>query len=173
MLADAPGKDRQAVVDRMQDVVKLESDAARGKLVFGKSCAPCHQLDGVGHPVGQNLAALTNRSPQALLIAILDPSRQVDERFVAYVVTTTDGRTFSGIMVNESSASITLRGQEGKELIILRDEIEELKSTGKSLMPEGLERDMKPQDFADLLAYLGNAAPPPKKLAGKIGRAHV
>lgn len=166
LLADAPGKDRQAVIDRWQDAVKRDSDVSRGKAVFAKSCAPCHQLDGVGYPVGQNLAALTNRSPQALLIAILDPSRQVDERFVAYVVTTNDGRTFSGILVNESSASITLRGQEGKEMTIVRGDIEELRSTGKSLMPEGLERDLKPQDLADLLSYLGNASPPPKPLAG-------
>jgi len=157
---------REDVVRQYRDLGSLQADRERGKAVFAKSCAPCHRLDGVGFVVGQNLAALSNRSMEALLVSIFDPSRQVDERFVAYVATTVDGRSFSGILAGESSASITLRGQEGKEQTFLRSELDELRSTGKSLMPEGLEKDLPRQDVADLLAYLAESAPPPKQIPG-------
>ena len=166
LLITATAADRQAVVEGFRDLDRLTPDPQLGKKVFVKTCAPCHQLEGIGHVVGQNLAALTNKSHEALLISIFDPSRQVDERFLAYVVATVDGRTLSGILARESSTSVTLRGQEGKETTLLRTEIESMKSTGKSLMPEGLERDLKPQDVANLLAYLAQHTVPPKALDG-------
>jgi putative membrane-bound dehydrogenase-like protein len=165
-LFNASAGAREDVVRQYRDLGSLTADRVHGKAVFAKSCAPCHRLDGVGAVVGQNLAALTNRSTEALLVSIFDPSRQVDERFVAYIATTVDGRSFSGILAGESSSSITLRGQEGKEQTFVRSELDELRSTGKSLMPEGLEKDLTRQDVADLLAYLAESAPPPKQIPG-------
>jgi putative heme-binding domain-containing protein len=166
LFAGAANPDRQKVLEAHRDVAELAGDRARGKAVFAKSCANCHHLEGVGHAVGPDLAALANKSPQYLLTEILDPNRNVDSRYVDYAAVTKSGRSFTGLLASETATSITLRGQEGKEQVILRSELEELRSTGKSLMPEGLEKDLSKQDLADLITYLGAAGPPPKKFAG-------
>jgi len=58
----------------------------------------------------------------------------------------------------ETGNSITLVMQENRKQVILRNQIEEIQSTGKSMMPEGLEKETTPQDFADLISYLRSKA---------------
>lgn len=84
----------------------------------------------------------------------LDPNREVSPNFLNYVVLTDDGRTAVGIIAAENASSITLRRGEGKEETILRQNIEEITSSGQSLMPEGLEKDISPQEMADLIVFL-------------------
>src|SRR5207244_4303347 len=119
-----------------------------------KACAACHQLEGAGHAVGPDLAQVANKSSIYLLTEILDPNKNVDTRYIEYQAILKNGRTVAGLLAAETAASITLRGQEAKEEVILRSEIVELHSTGKSLMPEGLEKDLPKQAMADLIAYL-------------------
>jgi putative heme-binding domain-containing protein len=155
--------DRRKVLAAYREALTLPGDRARGKIVFAKNCAACHQLEGVGHAVGPDLAAMTNKSASYLLEEILDPNRSVDSRYVEYVAATRSGRTFTGVLAAETATSITLRGQEGKEQVLLRTELEELSSTGRSLMPEGLEKQLSRQDVADLIFYLSaGSAPAPK-----------
>jgi putative membrane-bound dehydrogenase-like protein len=146
--------DRRRVLDDYKDALALTPDRRRGKAVFAKSCSICHRLEDAGHAVGPDLQALSNKSPLYLLTEILDPNRNVDTRYLGYVAVTRSGRTFTGLLAGESATSITLRAQEGKEQALLRSELEELQSSGKSLMPEGLEKELSKQDVADLIAYL-------------------
>jgi putative membrane-bound dehydrogenase-like protein len=159
----AVSPDRRKVLATYNDAVTLTGDSVRGKAVFAKSCAVCHRLENVGHAVGPDLQALANKTPLYLLTEILDPNRNVDSRYLAYNAITRAGRTFTGILAGENSTSITLRSQEGKEQILLRAELDELQSTGKSLMPEGLEKELTKQDIADLFAYLTKPPSPPKR----------
>ncbi len=162
---------RSQVVDEHQSALNLPADKAHGREVFLKRCAACHRLDGEGYSVGADLAAVGNKSPQALLIAILDPNRAVEDRYVTYLAQLDDGRQFSGVLAAESGDSLTLRMQEGKEQVVLRKQLEALRNTGKSLMPEGLEKDVSDQDLADLIGYVsGAAAAPPKQFAGNEPR---
>ena len=135
-----------------------------GAVVFKKLCASCHRLGSEGIDVGPDLAALRDKSPEALLIAILDPNRAFEARYANFTIGTTDGRTLTGLIASESATSVTLRRQDGKEDVLLRSQIEEMTASGQSLMPEGLEKDLKPADLADLIAYLVSAAPaqPPR-----------
>jgi putative heme-binding domain-containing protein len=132
----------------------------RGTAIFEKKCAACHKLGAVGSDVGPNLAALTDRAPRSLLAAILDPSRAVEARYVSYLAVTTDGRSLTGILETETGNSITLLGEQAKRQTILRADLELLRSSGKSLMPDGLERDLSPQDLADLIAVVARAGLP-------------
>ncbi len=166
VFAGATGKDRQKVLDEYRGIADLAGDRARGKAVFAKRCATCHRLEDVGSAVGPDLASLANKTPQYLLTEILDPNRNVDTRYVEYAAVTKAGRTFTGLLAAETATSITLRGQEGKEQVLLRSELEELQGTGKSLMPEGLEKDLSRQDLADVIAYLAGNTPPPKAFPG-------
>jgi putative membrane-bound dehydrogenase-like protein len=157
---------REKVLVEYQAVATTKGDQARGKDVFTKRCSTCHKLDGVGHDVGPDLRQMANKSPAAFLIAILDPNQAVDARYIQYLAVTKDGRQHNGILASETATSITLREQEGKEKVILRTDLEALESTGKSLMPEGLEKDINKQEMADLIAYLTANAQQAKQVEG-------
>jgi hypothetical protein len=77
-----------------------------------------------------------------------------------------DGRVVNGLLAAETATGITLRGQQAKDETILRGDIETLIGTAKSLMPEGLEKEVSKQDAANLIAYLTATDPPHKKLPG-------
>jgi putative membrane-bound dehydrogenase-like protein len=161
---------RQEVLARFAPSRTLPGDPERGKTVFAKVCASCHKLGGQGHEVGPDLAALTDTSPDALLTAILDPNRDVDARYANYNAALKDGRVLTGLVASETASAITLKRQEGQSDIVLRADLEELSASGKSLMPEGLENDLKPADLADLMAYIASGADRPKALEGNEPR---
>src|SRR5207244_11856907 len=104
--------DWQKVVEEYEKLTALAGDRARGKAVFPKACAACHQLDGAGHAVGPDLAQVTSKSPLYLLTEILDPNKNVDTRYIEYQAVLKNGRTIAGVLAAETAASITLRGQE-------------------------------------------------------------
>ena len=93
-------------------------------------------------------------------MAILDPNRAFEAKYADYTVHVRDGRVLSGLIAGESANAITLRRQDGREDVLLRSEIEAVSASGRSLMPEGIEKDVTPRDLADLVAYLGAARPP-------------
>ena len=144
----------------------MNGDRERGKAVFTKRCATCHQLGGVGKAVGPELTALTDKSPQAMLVAIFDPNRAVEDKFRDYLAVTNDGRQFRGMITEETGNSIKLVGADGKEQVILRIDLEEMRSTGKSLMPEGVEKDLPAQDVADVIAFVRSISLPAKSFPG-------
>jgi putative membrane-bound dehydrogenase-like protein len=166
LFATARPEARQTVLSAYRPALSTPGDPTRGQAVFGRLCAACHKLGGLGYEIGPDLAALTDRSPEALLTAILDPNREVDARYVSYSVARKDGRVATGMIAAETASAVTLKREQGQTDQILREEIDELASAGRSLMPEGLENDLKPADLADLIAYLGPAAEPPKVVAG-------
>lgn len=162
-LAGSIDANRQAVVAKYQaELATLSADAAQGKLVYAKKCSQCHRLENAGHVVGPDLAALTSRSRDVLLTAILDPNRAVEDRYLDFQVRRADGSLANGMLAAESGASITLVAAEGKQISIPRSDVEALRSTGKSLMPEGMEKEVPPADMAHLLAYLQGFGPAPK-----------
>jgi putative membrane-bound dehydrogenase-like protein len=155
LLAGQTSADRRKVVEEYGAALELKGDAARGKATFKKTCSTCHRLENEGIEVGPDLlSALRNKSPEQLLSDILDPSREVDPRYITYLVTTKAGRTFSGMIAAETASSLTLRRAEKAEDTILRSQIDEIQATPKSVMPEGLEMQLTRQDVADLIAYL-------------------
>jgi putative membrane-bound dehydrogenase-like protein len=161
VLAGQVAPDRRKVVRAYRAALKLKADAARGKAVFKNNCATCHRLEKVGVEVGPDLlSALRNKTPEALLIDILDPSREVDPRYINYLVTTQAGRSFSGMIAAETATSIKLRRAEKAEDTILRRQIDTIRATAKSLMPEGLEKQLSKQDVADVIAYLRSVVAP-------------
>ncbi len=156
---------RGEVVEAYRAALTLPGDKERGREVFKKICAACHKLDGLGHEVGPNLAAMQNRGPEAVLVNVLDPNREVNPQFVNYVLLTDDGRSLTGMIVAETATSVTLKRAEALSDTVLRGQIEELGSTKLSLMPEGVEKQVDVQGMADLLAYVTGATSPAKPQA--------
>ena len=99
---------------------------------------------------------MRTKTPAALLVDILDPNAAIDANYFNYLVALKDGRSLSGILAAESATSITLRRADSQTDTVLRNDIEDdgIFNTNKSLMPEGLEKNLSFQDTADLLAFL-------------------
>ncbi len=146
--------DRQEVIRAYQTALAMKGESQRGAEVFAKNCLTCHQMRGRGQRVGPDLSGVRSRPKAALLVDILDPNKDVAPDYRSYLLLTTRGLTLSGMLAAETATNVTLRRAEGAEDTVLRREIEELRATGKTLMPEGLERTLTPQAFADLLEFL-------------------
>jgi len=154
LLAAASNPDRAKVVAQYVQSLPTKGDITSGKKLFVKHCAACHQLGGVGQQVGPDLASVPDKSTEGLLTAILDPNKAVEARYVNYLATTKAGVSLSGVLFAETTTSITLVVADGKKHELLRRDLEELASTGKSPMPEGFEKDVSLQEMADLLSFL-------------------
>ncbi len=146
--------DRRKVAEEYAAALKTEGDPQRGALVFERTCSKCHRIGSVGQSVGPDISDTRARAADALLYDILDPNRRVDPQFSEYVIVTTDGRLLNGLLVSETPQTITLRQAEGRESSLNRSEVEELRATNRSLMPEGIEKDVTIAQMADILAFL-------------------
>lgn len=166
VLAAAVDPDRQKVIDTYLPAVAAGGQPQRGQEVYSRRCAQCHRLHGAGVAVGPDLTPLTTRPVDYWLTQILDPNRAVEDRYREYLVLTTDGRQLQGLLAEETGAGLTLLAPEGKQYALARSEVEQLRSSGKSLMPEGIERDISPPEMADLLAFVRASSPPPKSIPG-------
>lgn len=145
--------DRSEVMDSYKTSLSLQADVERGRGVFEENCATCHLAKG-GRRVGPSLAGVSAQSKTELLQAILDPSSAIEARYTNYVVTTRDGRLHDGLVVNEAPGTLTLRNSQAEDQTFLRSNIEEIRASSVSLMPEGLESDLGPQEVADLISFL-------------------
>lgn len=166
IFASMGNSNRAAVLEQFRPAAALQGDGTHGQAIFTERCAGCHQLADMGHPVGPSLAAVADRSFEALATAILDPNRAVEERYTGYTVDTNDFNSYTGVVVAESANSITLASQNGIETTLLRSDIADMRASELSIMPEGLEENLTLQDFADLLAFVAGSGLPPKQVAG-------
>ncbi len=148
---------RDDVLRTYQVALTLKGDPERGQAVFRQHCSVCHQIGSIGYQVGPSLASLKNRGPEAILTNVLDPNREVNPAWRDYVAICTDGTTHNGVLISESAASLTLRRAEARETSLLRADVEALRDTGRSLMPEGLEKSIDPQAMADLIQWIMTA----------------
>jgi putative heme-binding domain-containing protein len=146
--------DRAAVIAEYQQVLDLEGDPGRGFETYKKKCSVCHRVGNAGFSVAPDLVSVQNKSAADLVVAILDPNRDAQPDFNTYNVLTENGRLYNGIIAGETTASVTLRRAEARQDVIFRKTIEEFTSTGISLMPEGLEKELSPQDLADVIAFV-------------------
>lgn len=152
----AAAADRAAVLEKYKTAARMDADVKSGRKVFEKNCATCHRVSNIGVNVGPDVGDNYARTPEALLLSILDPNRAVDNNYFAYTVAMQDGRVLTGIITAETASSITLKQPEGKIEVILRTEIDELKGSGLSLMPIGVEKNINVDEMADLITFLKN-----------------
>ena len=133
---------------------RCRATGTRGGPCSRRRAHACHKAEGRGEDVGPDLATVTGRTPEDLLIHILDPNREVPPQYLDYSVATADGRVVTGLIAAESAGSVTLK--RGGGVIERRPSrsIEAIASSGVSLMPEGLEKGLTNGDLADLISYL-------------------
>jgi putative heme-binding domain-containing protein len=149
-----PNPDRQKVLDELLPVAQKQGDPHAGKELFKKHCSKCHTHSGEGQRIGPDLTGMAVHPKAELMIHVFDPSRSVEGNFRTYTVITADGVVLSGMLAGESRTAIELIDAEAKRHTLLREDLEELVASSKSLMPEGFEKQMTPAEITDLMEFL-------------------
>jgi len=154
LIGDGSSSNRKEVITKYASVMSMTGDAARGAKIYETACMVCHKFADKGNDVGPHLGTIKAWTAEQLVTNILDPNREVSPNFALYIVETNDGRTLTGLIASETAGNLTLKRADGGTDTVLRSEIKSLTSPGISLMPEGLEAAITPQQMADLIAYL-------------------
>lgn len=173
IISELSPEDKQAVIklwgnvspptpeERLAEIRRLNNDLRAGagqvhagQLVFAKHCAVCHQLAGQGAKVGPDLTHVNRADKDYLLLQLVDPNAIIRKEFLAYTVVTTAGQTVSGLIAEQTPASLTLIAAKAEKTVIPMSDIEELRESTTSLMPENILKQLPPQELRDLFAYL-------------------
>jgi putative heme-binding domain-containing protein len=160
---------REAVIREARERLRQNrGDALAGAVVFKNVCAQCHKIYGEGQDVGPEITLNGRGSFDQLLSNVLDPSLVIGEAFQATSVATVDGRVLTGLAIENSPQRIVLKLQGGKVETIPRGNVDEVKLSTLSMMPEDLEKQLKPQEIVDLFAFLTLDRHPTDPKAAKI-----
>jgi putative heme-binding domain-containing protein len=145
---------------RPRTILALKGDAGRGEKLFWSTalnCGSCHKIGGRGTAVGPDLSAIGKlHGREDLLESILEPSRRIEPKYAAYIAQTTNGRSFTGLLVRRDESSVVLRDAQNKEIVLAAKDIEVLQPSRLSLMPDGQLAGLTAQQAADLLEYLAS-----------------
>jgi putative membrane-bound dehydrogenase-like protein len=145
-------KEKNALIASLTPQMEKPGDAARGKALFAQNCAVCHKFNGEGKEVGPELTGMGAHGAVDLLVAILDPNREVDPSFLAWSFETRDGETYDGIIARENRAGVLVKNNSG-EMELKSENIQGRRNTGRSLMPEGFEA-LGPEGLRNILAFI-------------------
>lgn len=154
LLGDGVSGSRVEVMAAFRPSLALKGDATRGGTQYEQRCAACHRFAGRGIDLGPNLETIRGWDKEKILLNLIDPNREVAANYLAYTVELKDGRSFTGMIVEETPGGIKLRRVGESEEVILRQNISKLTGMSRSLMPEGLEAGLSAQEMADLLSFL-------------------
>lgn len=144
----------QVVADMKKLLVGSHGDAAKGQVVYMKLCGQCHKLHGTGQDVGPDITNNGRASFEQLVNNVFDPSLVIGPAYQARTVVTSDGRVLTGLLTEDSPQRVVLKLQGGKLETIARSDVEEMEVSKLSLMPEGVEKQLSPQELIDLFALL-------------------
>jgi len=134
-------------------------DPYAGKKHYNKTCAKCHRLFEEGADIGPNLTSYQRDNLESMLLNVVNPSAEIREGFGTYNVFTADGRVLSGFLADQDKQLIVLRTADGQRQFLQRDQIEEMKPSPRSIMPEKLLDSLNDQQVRDLFAYLRSRQP--------------
>ncbi|MHC4877416.1 MAG: PVC-type heme-binding CxxCH protein [Planctomycetota bacterium] len=152
---------RVELIAEMKKFIRANpGDAGKGAAVFKKVCGQCHKIYGEGAEVGPDITANGRGNFDQLLSNVFDPSLVIGASYQARTVITSEGRVLTGLPVEENDQRIVLKVQGGKLETIPRGEIDVVKVSELSMMPEQLEKQLKPEELADLFAFLILDKPP-------------
>jgi putative membrane-bound dehydrogenase-like protein len=166
---DGRNPQREQLVSDMRSMLqKTPGDAKAGRLHFNKICAQCHKLHGEGQEVGPDITSNGRGDFEQLLSNVFDPSLVIGAGYHATTVITASGQSLAGLLVEDSPQRLVLKTQGGKIETIARGDVDQILASKVSYMPEDVEKQLRPQEIADLFAFLCLDRPPEDPKARKI-----
>jgi putative heme-binding domain-containing protein len=168
-LRDSPA-DRRAKVEALRDDLSADTlasaDKSRGRAVYDRVCASCHKLYGRGGEIGPDLTGAGRDNLDYVLENLVDPSASVNADFRMSIVAMRDGRVLNGLVRARTDRTLTLQTQT-EAFVLDRTEIEDVRSSPVSLMPEGLLDPLNKEEVRDLIAYVMHRAQVPLPVSGR------
>ena len=152
----ATGEDKLKLIAQKRKVIlDGEPNLEVGHEVAKKTCFVCHKLYGEGADVGPDLTGVGRSSLDALLHNIIDPNEVVGHGYETTEVEMKDGRAITGRIVEDTPSRLKLVASGPTEFVVARSDIEKMRTSELSLMPDGLEQ-MPDADFRNLVWYILN-----------------
>lgn len=146
----------------LNDEAISKANPSAGELVYQRTCFACHTMHGKGGVIGPDLTGSNRTNTAYLLSNILEPNADIQDDYKTVVITTNDGRTYSGNIVSENDRNVTLRVVGQDPISISTSKIQNREMTTKSMMPEGLLNNLTDKEVLNLVAYLKRLNPPDK-----------
>jgi putative heme-binding domain-containing protein len=169
LIAEFSSIELQTEIELDREMARYRSLASLGggnpkmgeSLFFGRAgCAACHVLFGKGGHIGPDLTSYDRSDLNAMLLAIVRPSAEIREGYEHNILSTKDGRILSGFKVEETPKVLILRGLDGQDHVVPRNQIADLAPARRSLMPSGLLESLTAEEFRHFFAYLSSTTPP-------------
>ncbi|MCF7788412.1 MAG: c-type cytochrome, partial [Prosthecobacter sp.] len=148
---------KSLIAQKKQACLTGEPDLANGKLIFTSTCIVCHEFHGGGQKVGPDLIGSGRSNLDAILANVIDPNQIIGNGYENFTVSTKDGRTLAGRVVEDTPSHVKLLGAGGAAQVVPRDQVATLTNTKQSLMPMGFG-NLPDTAFRDLVWYI--LAPP-------------
>jgi putative heme-binding domain-containing protein len=150
--------DKAVAYKRYQHLLKDPSlataDIANGKILFQRTCSACHTLNGEGGKLGPDLTGSNRSNINYLLSNLIEPSSEIQDDYKMVVITSRDGRTYSGNVIAENERQVTLRVVGQDQLVLNKSDIQSREVATSSLMPERLLGTLTDREVVDLIGYL-------------------
>jgi putative heme-binding domain-containing protein len=160
-IRDGRNPERERVADRIRKLIRTTpGDPIAGQAVFRKLCAQCHKIYGEGQDVGPEITSNGRNDFEQLLSNVFDPSLVIGPGYQATTVATMDGRVLTGLLIEDGQDRVVLKLQGGQLETLPRGQVDEVKTSPVSLMPEEIEKQLAPQEIVDLCAFLCLDKPP-------------
>jgi putative heme-binding domain-containing protein len=160
-IRDGRNPRRELIVGQMRNFLrKTPGDPMAGRDVFKKLCAQCHKIYGEGQEVGPDITLNGRNDYEQLISNVFDPNLVIGPAYHATTIATADGRVLTGLLVEEGDEEVVIRLQGGQQEVIPVGQVDERKTAEISLMPEDVEKQLRPQEIADLFAFLALDRPP-------------
>jgi putative heme-binding domain-containing protein len=140
-----------------------KADTSLGQVAYQKHCAVCHEgrrfEEQFEESLAPNLRGLNHWTNEAWMVAILDPNRSVEEKYWVFQARTEDGELLTGLKLREDESSIEWVNSNGRIESIEKSRMSEIKVSERSLMPEGFEQLLSPDEIAGIISYLRSSGP--------------
>lgn len=137
------------------ELVKMNGKTELGMKIFVDQCAVCHQVNGVGVDFGPKLSEIGDKlSREGLYLSILKPSAGIGFGYESFEVRTKKGEVYNGIIASKTETDIVMKFPGGGDQHIKTSAVETIKQLEESMMPEGFDLSLKPEEMAHLVSYL-------------------
>ncbi len=156
-LLPQPQQKDQKPMAPIDQLAEMQGNVENGVKLFRgvATCANCHVVDKHGKEVGPSLSEIGSKlSREAMFTSILDPSAGISHNYENYIVLTASGQVINGLKVSETPDEVVIRTAEAIDRKIAQDDIEQMKKSEKSIMPDNLHQTVDQQGLVDIVEYM-------------------
>ena len=158
VVRESPEEKKREIAKYKKLIIAKKGDAKRGQPLYGLICGQCHTLFGEGGKVGPDITGANRSDLDYLLHNILDPNAEIPNDYRTTNIDTKDDRSLTGVVVRQDARSVTIV-TAAERVTIAKNEIDSMRESELSMMPDALLQPLNEQQVRDLIAYLQLARP--------------